>query len=95
MSGYIYHSVTPWEALPKEKGSSCTPGRIGHVFFFPAKSFATLAGKKPQWFVNTGGGRLRNIPNEEPGGTVDGESKKSARVSTRTKAGGQRGPGLG
>jgi hypothetical protein len=39
-------------------GSNCTPGRVGHVFFFPEKSYATLKGKEGGWSENTNGGLL-------------------------------------
>lgn len=58
MAGHLFHSVTTWTAPPAEEGSDVTPGRIGHVFFFPAKSYQALDGKKPRWFIETRGGDL-------------------------------------
>jgi len=58
MAGALFHSVTKWEALPMEKGSSLTPGHIGHVFFFPQKFYDTLQDKEPGWSKRTNGGFL-------------------------------------
>jgi hypothetical protein len=55
MAGAIFHSVTPWTATPMKEGSPCTPGRIGHVFFFPARSYR---GKEKGWSSQTNGGLL-------------------------------------
>ena len=56
MAGALYHSVTPWVPLPAEKTDLCTPGRIGHVFFFPQKSYDTLEDKPAGWSKTTNGG---------------------------------------
>ena len=42
-----------------EEGQHCTPGRIGHVFFFPEKSYQALKDKPAGWSVSTNGGYLK------------------------------------
>jgi len=58
MAGTLFHSVTAWKPMPMEEGSPFTPGCIGHVFFFPKKSYRTLKGKRKGWARQTCGGAL-------------------------------------
>jgi len=62
MAGALYHSVTPWKPTPQAQGDPCTPGRIGHVFFFPEKSYVALHNKKKGWAKRSGGGSLEMDP---------------------------------
>ena len=53
----IYHSVSKWTPCVKNKGDKLTPGRIGHVFFFPRESLNQLEGKEKGWAKSTNFGR--------------------------------------
>ena len=71
MAGALFHSVTEWEPTEAEDMEGCTPGRIGHVFFFPEKTYTTLEEKERGWAEKTCGGLLpetaiaTNDPSEE------------------------------
>ena len=62
MAGHLFHSVAPWKSNKlDEKESDFTPGRIGHVFFFPEKSYLLLKDKPKNWSIKTNGGFLKKI----------------------------------
>lgn len=67
MSGALFHSVTRWTPLPAKDKDDCTPGRIGHVYFFPEKTYKALEGKRKDWFVMTNGGLLTAEESESEG----------------------------
>ncbi|KAJ7434969.1 hypothetical protein B0H11DRAFT_1756720 [Mycena galericulata] len=55
----LYHTVEEWfpkPCSPELEAKRITPGRISTVFFSPAKSGQTLAGKPPGWAAATAGG---------------------------------------
>jgi hypothetical protein len=49
--------VSDWEPTVKRLGDPLTPGRIGHVFFFPKESLTQLKGKTKDWGIDTIYGR--------------------------------------
>jgi len=56
MSGALFHALTPWVPTPANVDDDCTPGRVGHVFFFPERSYNALHDKKNGWSKQTNGG---------------------------------------
>lgn len=66
MAGKLYHSVGEWKPLPCNDGD-LTSGRIGHVFFFPEKSFLALKDKPKGWASQFCGGLLDNDKNKPSG----------------------------
>lgn len=65
----------------KEK-SGCTPGRIGHVFFFPEQSYQALKGKDKGWSIRTNGGFLdRESVAEDSGDSGDNGDDRDSRDS--------------
>jgi len=66
MAGALYHSVTKWEPTPMKNDNFLTPGRIGHVYFFPQKSYDTLKGKGAGWARKSCGGYVKDdLPSEK------------------------------
>ncbi|KAJ7439714.1 hypothetical protein B0H11DRAFT_1644113, partial [Mycena galericulata] len=59
MSAILYHGVQHWSPAPVPEDyakARITPGRVGTVFFCPAKTAETLAGKPKNWNKDTLGG---------------------------------------
>ncbi|KAI0074579.1 hypothetical protein K474DRAFT_1601306 [Panus rudis PR-1116 ss-1] len=56
-SGHLFHAVGEWKptVAPRSEDGQ-TPGRVGHVFFFPRFSMETLHDKPADWMVRTTGG---------------------------------------
>ena len=49
--------MSKWTPLCKKKEDNLTPGRIGHVFFFPEESLKQLQDKEKGWAKKTNYGR--------------------------------------
>lgn len=60
-----------------EQKSHYTPGRIGHVFFFPQKSYSTLKDKKKGWSAKTNGGLLELKRLELGGGDLQEDAEEA------------------
>ncbi|KAG1875260.1 hypothetical protein C8R48DRAFT_592220, partial [Suillus tomentosus] len=58
LSGDLYHGIGERKPLQGVDSYNITPGRIGNVFFSPAKSVEFLKGHKEGWFKSTMGGQL-------------------------------------
>jgi len=82
LAGDLYHGVGEWKPSGKPTGHNITPGRIGHVFFTPARTLEKLWGKPPKWFTSTFGGLWPDV-NEPPDHSLAQEAKHNENDELR------------
>ncbi|KAJ6497590.1 hypothetical protein C8R45DRAFT_1211451 [Mycena sanguinolenta] len=86
LSANLYHATEQWVPVPcppEVQAQQITPGRVGTVFFTPAKTLETLEGKPEGWMVRTGGG----LYPEEPPPELSDEVKAIIAAKKAKKAG--------
>ncbi|KAJ6485082.1 hypothetical protein C8R47DRAFT_1072886 [Mycena vitilis] len=84
MAHALYHSVSHWKPVAPPlhlQKQAITPGRISTVFFSPAKSRQTLAGKEDNYMVARGGGMYPSVghPGSSTGSDAAAEKKREKR----------------
>jgi hypothetical protein len=57
----LYHAVEQWEPAGAGTEDGVMPGRVGYVFFSPARSLEALRGKEKGWYRDTFGGAWPSV----------------------------------
>lgn len=61
LASKLWHKVETWTPARAQPGDTVTPGRVGTVFFAPARSLEVLADKPAGWGIKTGLGAFENL----------------------------------